>query len=497
MTRSTKVPWNHASSSHIVSRSTRMKNHFRCIKLSLLMLVAGAISFSLATKTYAIDLPDFEGLVREQGKAVVKVTVSATATSDSESGSLPDFNEEELPEFFKRFFEGIPNSPGVPPEAVPSAGFGSGFVLTEDGYVVTNAHVVRNATAISVGLPDGREFDAEIVGSDDRTDVAVLKVSASGLPVLELGDSNSLKVGQWVLAIGSPFGFEYTATQGIVSALSRSLPSENYVPFIQTDVAVNPGNSGGPLFDLDGKVVGVNSQIFSRSGGYMGLSFAIPVNVVRSVASQLREQGYVSRGWLGVVIQDIDRGLAESFGLDRPAGALIAQVTEGSPAADAGLIVGDVVVAFNGSAVSQSSDLPPLVGNTPVGEKASVELIRNKERITIEVTIRELQEDRDASGESEENAEPVLGMTTISLNNEQKETLRVENGVLIGAVQENSPAAQAGILKGDVLVSFDQVSVVSSGQLRKLVKETQKGRSVAVLVHRKQKPVFTALSIPQ
>jgi len=238
----------------------------------------------------AIDLPDFEGLVRDQGQAVVKVTVLSTQNPDSDSRSLPNFNEEELPEFFQRFFEELPDTPGGrAPGAVPSAGFGSGFVFTENGLVITNAHVIRNAKEISVGLPDGREFDASIVGTDDRTDVALLQLDASGLPVLELGDSDKLKVGQWVLAIGSPFGFEYTATQGIVSALSRSLPSENYVPFIQTDVAVNPGNSGGPLFDLEGKVIGVNSQIFSRSGGYMGLSFAIPVNVVRSVAGQLRD----------------------------------------------------------------------------------------------------------------------------------------------------------------------------------------------------------------
>ncbi len=494
MIRRTKATWKLCSSSHIAARSARMKTPFRCIKLSLLLL-AGVLSLTPVTKTYAIDLPDFEGLVRDQGRGVVKVTVSATQSAASESDNLPNFNEEELPEFFKRFFDDLPESPGLPPGAVPSAGFGSGFVLSEDGYVITNTHVVRNATAISVGLPDGREFDAEIVGSDDRTDVAVLKVEANDLPVLELGDSDKLKVGQWVLAIGSPFGFEYTATQGIVSALSRSLPSENYVPFIQTDVAVNPGNSGGPLFDLDGKVVGVNSQIFSRSGGYMGLSFAIPINVVRSVATQLREQGYVSRGWLGVVIQDINRSLAESFGLDRPAGALIAQVTEGSPAADAGLIVGDVVVAFNGNSIAQSSDLPPLVGNTPVGEVVSVELIRNKERMSLDITIRELVEER-SSEVSRKDGEPVLGMTAIPLDDEQKAALRVENGVLIGEVKDNSPAALAGISKGDVLVSFDQVSVVSVGQLRKLVREADKGSSVAVLIHRKQKPVFTALIIP-
>ena len=460
-------------------------------------MMFAVLLFSLGTKTYAIDLPDFEGLVRDQGNAVVKVTVSATETPDSSAGNLPNFNDEELPEFFRRFFEDLPDSSGAPPQATPSAGFGSGFVLTEDGYVVTNAHVVRNASEISIGLPDGREFDAQIIGADDRTDVAVLKIEATGLPVLELGDSDTLKVGQWVLTIGSPFGFEYTATQGIVSAVGRSLPSENYVPLIQTDVAVNPGNSGGPLFDLDGKVVGVNSRIVSRSGGFTGLSFAIPVNVVRSVADQLRDKGYVTRGWLGVVIQDLNLPLAESFGLDRPAGALVSEVTEGSPAADAGLIVGDVIIEFNGSAVNLSSDLPPLVGNMPVDETAGVELIRNKERLFLSVTIRELEEDRSVPGDAEDREVEVLGMTTIALNADQKETLGVDNGLLIGDIDEASPAAAAGIAKGDVLVSFDQVSVVSATQLQRLVDAAEKGKSVAVLVQRKRKPVFTALIVPE
>ncbi len=497
MTKSNQVSWKKALSSHIASASARIRTRFSLLNLSL-RLVCTILFFSVTAKTYAIDLPDFEALVRDQGRAVVKVTVSATETPENETNSLPKFNEEELPEFFQRFFESLPDTPGAPPGAVPNAGFGSGFVLSEDGYVVTNAHVVRNATEITLGLPDGRQFDAEVVGSDDRSDVALLKVDATGLPTLKLGDSDSLKVGQWVLAIGSPFGFEYTATQGIVSALSRSLPTEeNYVPFIQTDVAVNPGNSGGPLFDLKGNVIGVNSQIFSRSGGYMGLSFAIPINVVQSVATQLRDQGYVSRGWLGVLIQDIDRSLAETFGLDRPAGALIAQVTDGSPAADAGLIVGDVIVSFDGNPISQSSDLPPLVGNTPVGEETSLELIRNKERMTLEVVIRELMEDRSASGDPADTKQAVLGLTTIPLNAEQKAVLGVDNGLLIGEVVENGPAALAGIAKGDVLISFDQVSVTSNAQLKQLVEDAEKGKSIAVLIHRKKKPVFAALTIPR
>jgi len=437
-------------------------------------------------------------LVRDQGRAVVKVTVSATNKPDREPGSLPNFNEDELPDFFQRFFEELPDTPGGrPPGAVPASGFGSGFIFTEDGYVITNAHVIRNATELSVGLPDGREFDAKIVGTDDRTDVALLKLESSGLPVLEMGDSDGLKVGQWVLAIGSPFGFEYTATQGIVSALMRSLPSENYVPFIQTDVAVNPGNSGGPLFDLDGKVIGVNSQIFSRSGGFMGLSFAIPINVVRSVATQLKDQGYVSRGWLGVVIQDVSRPLAETFGLDRPTGALVAQVTDGSPAADGGLMVGDVILTYDGTDVRTSADLPPLVGNTTVGEMATVEVMRNKERKNLLVVIRELQEDRGANVDEGDTEHPLLGLTAIPLNEEQKAALDVENGLLVGEVKENSPASLAGIVKGDVLVSFDQVTITSNTQLHELVANADKGGSLAVLIQRKKRPVFAALTLPR
>ncbi len=496
MSATSRAPWSCNISSHIATSASIMSGWFRHINLSFI-----ALSLSLfllgPTKTYAIELPDFEGLVREQGQAVVKVTVSATKAPDDEPGSLPNFNEDELPDFFKRFFEELPDNPGEPPSAVPSAGFGSGFILSENGYVVTNAHVVRNATEISVDLPDGREFDAEIVGSDDRTDVALLKLDATGLPVLKLGDSDNLKVGQWVLAIGSPFGFEYTATQGIVSALSRSLPSDNYGSFIQTDVAVNPGNSGGPLFDLDGTVVGVNSQIFSRSGGYMGLSFAIPINIVRSVASQLREQGYVSRGWLGVVIQDLNQSLAESFGMDRPAGALVAQVTENSPAASAGLMIGDVITSFNGAIVDTSSDLPPMVGNTPVGEAAVVELIRNKKTIQLDVVIQELQEDRNQIKGSEDHEHTTLGMAAMPLNQEQKAVLEVDNGLLIGEVNANGPAAEAGLMKGDVLVLFNQVAVTSNSQLRELVESTEKEQSVAILLHRKKKPIFAAIVLPR
>ena len=293
-----KHPTSASVSSHIATRSAMVGETVLRSTVFFVVLVLATLIGRESWAVQAIDLPDFEGLVEDKGQAVVKVTVTATRETSSELNRLPNFNEDEMPEFFKKFFENLPDSPEIPRGSNPAAGFGSGFILSEDGYIVTNAHVVNNAAQITVALPDRREFDAELVGTDKRTDVALLKVEGSGLPTLSLGDSDGLKVGQWVLAIGSPFGFEYTATQGIVSALSRSLPNENYVPFIQTDVAVNPGNSGGPLFDLEGNVVGVNSQIYSRSGGYMGLSFAIPVNVVQSVVEQLKDQGFVSRGWL-------------------------------------------------------------------------------------------------------------------------------------------------------------------------------------------------------
>ncbi len=495
MTVSFNVPSSTSSSSHIAARSS-IAPRIGFGAISRYFALAFLLAISAVKTVNAIDLPDFKGLVERNGKAVVKVTVTARENSITQQNRLPNFNEDELPEFFQRFFEEMPEFRGAPPQAQPAAGFGSGFVLSEDGFVVTNAHVVKGASEIKVGLPDRREFDAELIGADPRTDVALLKVKASGLPTLTLGDSDQLKVGQWVLAIGSPFGFEYTATQGIVSALTRSLPNENYVPFIQTDVAVNPGNSGGPLFDLEGNVVGVNSQIYSRSGGYMGLSFAIPINIVQSVALQLKDKGFVSRGWLGVVIQDVNPALAESFGLDKSAGALVAQVTEGSPAADAGLKTGDVILSFAGDEVGMSSDLPPMVGNTAVGETVSVELLRNRERLYLDVTVRELVEQRQpGTGQSAVETESRLGLSVTALDTAGLTEKGVDNGVLVTEVTPGSAAAEAGIVKGDVIVSFNQVSVNSVEEFSGLIESVDAGQSIAVLVSRNKSPQFLALTM--
>lgn len=485
---------NREQSSHIAAiaaiHSRRMQHLFTVAFLCFFCLAASAVA-----RAQTVDLPDFKRLVEEKGAAVVQVTVTASSASGNRFNNLPDFNEDELPEFFRRFFEGLPNQPdGLPPPRESQSGFGSGFIISNDGFIVTNAHVIEGAESILVSLPDQRQFDAQVIGSDERTDIAVLKVNATGLPALEMGDSKNLKVGQWVLAIGSPFGFEYTATQGIVSALARSLPSDSYVPFIQTDVAVNPGNSGGPLFDLDGRVIGVNSQIFSRSGGYMGLSFAIPANTVRSVTEQLLSKGFVSRGWLGVTIQEVNQALADSFGLDKPAGALIASVTDGGPAFEAGILPGDVILSFNGEAVSLSADLPPLVGSAAVDSVASVTLLRNREMITIEVMIEELRESRrDQSG-------PVvnrkIGLIVDVLSAADKEKLPIEFGIAVTGVDPDGVAAAAGIVKGDVITSFGDEKIASPTQFSKLVADSDNSTSVAVLIYRNGNPQFIALTLP-
>ncbi len=457
------------------------------------------VVMAMAGNAAALVLPDFESLVKEHGKAVVKITVSAQQEQTSAQPDRQQMDPQQVPEFFRKYFEGMPRGPEAQPPGRRGVGSGSGFILSQDGYVVTNAHVVDGAAAITVALPDRRQYDATLVGADKRTDLALLKVKATGLPVLELGDSSALNVGQWVLAIGSPFGFEYTATQGIVSALSRSLPDENYVPFIQTDVAVNPGNSGGPLFNVEGEVIGVNSQIFSRSGGYMGLSFAIPSDVVKTVVSQLKDTGYVSRGWLGVMIQNVDKSLAESFGLDRPQGALVARVTENSPAEKAGFKSGDVILSFDGQSIGQSSHLPPLVGVTPVGQPVEVNVMRNGESVTLTVTIAELAEDREIVRTSavEQGNDSRLGIAVVELTDEARaEAGDIDGGVLVTEVDPAGVAALAGISRGDVIVSFNQVTIASAKELSEAVKQAPSGKSVAVLVQRNNNPLFTALTLP-
>src|SRR6056300_2020530 len=355
-----------------------------------------------------VNLPDFTGIVESNSAAVVKILVEVEPVKSAPQSDMTE--PDGVPDYLRRFFD--PRG-GMPRGDVPRSGTGSGFILTEDGYVVTNNHVVEGATSVVVRMTDRREFDAEIVGLDELSDLALLKIDAEDLPTLKLAEPDSLKVGEWVLAIGSPFGLDFSVTAGIVSAMGRSLPTatnDNYVPFIQTDVAINPGNSGGPLFNLEGEVVGVNSQIYTRSGGSIGLSFSIPVSVVRDVVEQLRDSGAVQRGWLGVLIQEVNRDLALSFGLDKPMGALIAQASDSGPAGKAGIQPGDIVVRFNGKDVERSSDLPPMVGLVRPGSTVPVDVVRQGDRLTIDVTIEQLPDADQVAQTMSSQPKGLLGM---------------------------------------------------------------------------------------
>ncbi len=440
------------------------------------------------------SMPDYATLVEQQGQVVVKITARKHSTARSQSSQSP---LDQLPDELRRYFEQLPSNPNTPraPQSRPSTGFGSGFIISSDGYIVTNHHVIENAEDIEVSLQNRKSYAATLVGSDPRTDLAVLKVDEEGLPAAQLGDIDSLKVGQWVLAIGSPFGFDYTATQGIVSALSRSLPSNdsNYVPFIQTDVAVNPGNSGGPLFDLDGRVVGVNSQIYTRSGGYMGLSFAIPVDVVKYVVEQLRETGSVRRGWLGVAIQEVDRALAESFGMDRPRGALVAGVTADSPADAGGLEAGDVILTFDGKSVASSAKLPAIVGSTSINTAVDVVVLRAGEEKTLNVTIGVLNEVASNSMLNDSDKSSIAGFTLIPLDKETQEELGIVGGLIVESIEPQTAAAKSGVQSGDILLSLNRKPIETVEDFRETYETATEARPLPLLVARGTNRIYLPL----
>ena len=434
------------------------------------------------------QLPDFTELVEKQGATVVNISTTQTVRSPLGSPQVPQLQEDDpFYEFFRRF---VPN-PG--PREFQNNSLGSGFIISTDGYILTNAHVVEAADEINVKLNDKREFKAKVIGSDKRTDIALIKIEATGLPAVKFGDPNRLKVGEWVIAIGSPFGFENSVTAGIVSAKGRSLPQENFVPFIQTDAAVNPGNSGGPLFNMRGEVVGINSQIYSRTGGFMGLSFSIPIDVANDIATQLKTGGKVTRGRIGVVIQPLTRELAESFGLPKPAGALVSSVEKGSPAEKAGIEVGDVILKFNGKDVTSSEDLPRLVGSTKPGAKAAVQLMRNKATREVAVVVGEMPDEaRTAQQRSQRRGGPGakppsesvsrLGMTLSEPTAEQRKELKITGGILVEEAQ--GPAAKAGIRRGDIILAVNNQDVKSLEQFTQLMAQFDKGKIVAMLVRR-------------
>jgi serine protease Do len=447
-------------------------------------------------------LPDFTKLVQQSSPAVVNISTTQTIKS---KGHLPKgFKMPDIPEdspfhdFFKHFFDDQNGEGGSDSPEYDAKSLGSGFIISSDGYILTNEHVVRDADEILVRLTDRREFKAKLIGKDTRSDIAVLKIDANNLPVVKIGKSEDLQVGEWVLAIGSPFGFDASVTAGIVSAKGRSLPRENYVPFIQTDVAINPGNSGGPLFNMKGEVVGINSQIYSRTGGFMGLSFSIPIEVAMDVANQLKTKGKVSRGWLGVLIQDVTAELAESFDMNKPRGALVSRVLPDSPAEKAGIQVGDIIVGFNEHAIPRSKDLPPLVGKAKVGKRVPLKVIRNGKTKFLYVVLGELPEESQLklAGKAPKAAEvDRVGLVVTDLTAEQRKALDIpKNGVVVSRIKRGA-ASHAGIVKGDVILMMNNIDVKNAQHFEKMIKGYDAGQSVPVLVQRRDGPIFLAMKI--
>ena len=439
-------------------------------------------------------LPNFKAIIKRNQASVVNISTTQQLQAGEGMHGMPPGMPPGMEEFFRPFR----GRPGPMPESREANSLGSGFIISADGEILTNAHVVDGADEIIVKLADNSEKAAKVIGLDKASDVALLKIDAAGLPVVQIGDSSQLEVGDWVLAIGSPFGLEHTATQGIVSALGRSLPDGNYVPFIQTDVAVNPGNSGGPLFNTRGEVVGINSQIYSRSGGYMGLSFAIPINTATSAARQLAANGHVERGWLGVGIQSLNGDLAKSFGLEKPAGALVGQVDKTGPASKAGLKPGDVILEFNGRPISQSADLPPLVGETRPGTQVALTVWRDKKSREVKLTVAQLKpaDDEVLAADDEQNQKPgILNVQVTALTPEQREQAGIESGGVLVVGVAAGPAARAGVSTGDIILQVGDQLVGSPQELAGLAGKLPKGQPIPLLIQRNEGRLFLPLTI--
>ena len=450
----------------------------------------------------AKDLPDFTELAEKQSPVVVNISSIQKNRGNTMGQGSPE--DEQMQEFFKRF--GIPVPPGMPPhngrgqQPAPDkqvSATGSGFIVTTDGFILTNAHVVKDADEVMVKLNDKREFKAKVIGIDLRTDVAVLKVNANNLPKVSIGNPDTIKVGEWVAAIGAPFGLENTMTVGIVSAKGRALPQENFVPFIQTDVAINPGNSGGPLFNLKGEVIGINSQIYSRTGGYMGLSFAIPINVAMDVMSQLRTNGKVIRGWLGIAIQEITKELSESFGMKNTNGALVAGIEKGAPAEKGGLQPGDVITKFDNKLIESSSDLPKAVGNTKPGKTVVAEVFRKGSIKTLNLTVGEMPSDQSeviASNKAPDKADVNrLGLVLKEAPPQQRKKMNGKKGLLV--VDAQGSAAAAGIRRGDIVLALNNSEVESAEAFAKDVSTIPNGKTVALLILRNDETLYVPVKI--
>jgi len=445
----------------------------------------------------ALNLPDFSVIAEEQGSTVVNISVINESQSNQNINLSRE--EEQLQEFFKRF--GIPGFPGMTPpggerQKKPVSGTGSGFIIESDGYIITNAHVVFQAETVVVKLADKREFNAEVVGLDRRTDVALLKIKANKLPKVTFGNSDLIKVGQWVAAIGSPFGLENTMTVGVISAINRALPQENFVPFIQTDVAINPGNSGGPLFDTKGHVIGINSQIYSKTGGSMGLSFAIPIDVAINVAEQLKTNGKVVRGWLGIVIQEITKELSESFGMSNTKGALVAGIEKKSPAAKGGLLPGDVILKFNKNIINKSSDLPRFVGITKPNTTVPVEIFRKGKAITLNIKVGIIPSQEKLSDlkiKKKPNKFNRIGLALQNLSAQQKKKIGGRNGLLVADLK--GAALTAGIMKGDIILVVNNTPVKSIQAFNNDLRKIPKGKVIAILLYRNGDTLFVPVKL--
>jgi serine protease Do len=428
-------------------------------------------------------LPDFADLVARVGSAVVNVSVVERSRAASFDEDAPD---DPLHDFLRRF--------GAQPRGAqpPARGEGSGFIVAADGYILTNAHVVADASEVTVRLTDRREFTAKVIGVDRRSDVAVIKIDGKGLPTVAIGDATRLRPGEWVVAVGSPFGFDNSVTAGIVSATSRSVPDSQYTPFIQTDAAVNPGNSGGPLFNMAGEVVGINSQIYSRTGGFMGISFAIPIDIAIGVKDQLVKTGHVQRGRIGVVIQDVGQQLADSFGLDRPRGALVSQVENGAPGAKAGLKPGDVILAVNGTPIERSAELSSAISRLPPGAHAELEVWHDRASRKVEVSIEELKEGKVARAEGgEQHGSGKLGLSLRPLSPQERRAAGLDGGLWIENV--DGPALQAGLRPGDVIIGANGQKLTTVDQLEQLVDKSK--RSIALLVNREGTTIFVPIKL--
>ena len=458
---------------------------------------------SLTVDAQSKGLPDFTELVEKQGPAVVNISTTQVIRSNAQGlQAFPLDENDPMYDFFRRIIPRQPGVPGAPsvPREFQSRSLGSGFIISTDGFVLTNTHVVESADEVLVRLTDKREFKAKVIGFDKRTDVALIKIDAVNLPVVRMGDPALLKVGEWVVAIGSPFGFDNSVTAGIVSAKGRSLPQENFVPFIQTDVAINPGNSGGPLFNMKGEVVGINSQIYSRSGGFMGISFAIPIDVAMDVQNQLKTSGKVSRGRIGVVIQEVTKELAESFGLSKAQGAIVNAVERGGPAEKAGVEAGDVILRFDGKTVTNSSDLPRIVGASKPGTKIAMQVWRKSATRELSVVVGEAPDEKSvaSTGKSPKPVEPVvnrLGLIVSELSREQQRELKVSGGLLIDDVRGNT--ARADLRAGDVILALiargENVEIRSVEQFNKLLGQFDKNANITLLVRRGELQTFVTI----